>query len=164
MKALYVCVCVCASNISADQDYTDLRFSTWLLCGWKVCNLRFVLTTKIPLINDSIKRKYISWMYFIIMHQLIIFICITLICTLTFSPAQGWTGTKNWPGHFEPRQTFLWQCLYTVLLVYMYLSNNVKPTPSSQSRYFIHYLAETKRLLGLVNLLNNVQHMMGFWN
>ena len=42
---------MCAWNISADQDQTDLRFSTWLLRGWRVCNIGFVWTTNIPLIN-----------------------------------------------------------------------------------------------------------------
>ena len=46
-----VCLCVCASNISADQDQTDLRFSTWLLRGLRVCNVGYVWTTMIPLIN-----------------------------------------------------------------------------------------------------------------
>ena len=46
-----VCVCMCASNISADQDQTDLRFSTWLLHGSRVCNVAFVWTIMIPLIN-----------------------------------------------------------------------------------------------------------------
>ena len=46
-----MCLCMCASNISADQDQTDLRFSTWLPCGSRLCNVRFVWTTKIPLIN-----------------------------------------------------------------------------------------------------------------
>ena len=45
------CVCVCASNISAEQDQTDLRVSTWLLLGSRVCNVTFVWTTMIPLIN-----------------------------------------------------------------------------------------------------------------
>ena len=48
-------VCVCASNISADQDQIDLRLSTWLLSGSRVCNVEFVWTTKMPLnyfIND----------------------------------------------------------------------------------------------------------------
>ena len=46
-----VCVCMCGSNISADQDQTDLKFSTWLLLGSRVCNIAFVSTTIIPLIN-----------------------------------------------------------------------------------------------------------------
>ena len=50
-RNLCLCVCVCVSNISADQDQTDLRFSTWLLCSLRVCNVRFVWTTIIPLIN-----------------------------------------------------------------------------------------------------------------
>lgn len=41
---------------------------------------------------------------------------------------------------YEWKQTFLWHRLYTVLLVYMYLSNKFKPTPSSQSHYSIQYL------------------------
>ena len=43
-----VCVCMCGSNISADQDQTDLKFSTWLLLGSRVCNIAFVSTTIIP--------------------------------------------------------------------------------------------------------------------
>ena len=46
-----LCDCVCASNISADQDQTDLRFSIWLLLGLRLCNVRFVWTTVILLIN-----------------------------------------------------------------------------------------------------------------
>ena len=46
-----MCVCVCSSNISADQDQADLRVSTWLLFGSRVCNVRFVWTTMISLIN-----------------------------------------------------------------------------------------------------------------
>ena len=42
---------MCASKISADQDQTDLRVSTWLLCGSRVCHVGFVWTTMIPLIN-----------------------------------------------------------------------------------------------------------------
>ena len=38
-------------NISAHQNQTDLRFSTWLLLGSRVCNVTFVWTTMIPLIN-----------------------------------------------------------------------------------------------------------------
>ena len=45
------CVRVCSSNISADQDQTDLRVSTWLLLGSRVCQVGFVWTTMIPLIN-----------------------------------------------------------------------------------------------------------------
>ena len=48
---LCVCLCMCSSNISADQDQTDLRVSTWLLRGSRVCNIRFVWATMIPLIN-----------------------------------------------------------------------------------------------------------------
>ena len=51
-ESLSVCVSVCVSNISADQDQTDLRFSTWLLRGLRVCNIAFVWTTMIPLINN----------------------------------------------------------------------------------------------------------------
>uniref|UniRef100_A0A671Y7T8 NTR domain-containing protein n=1 Tax=Sparus aurata TaxID=8175 RepID=A0A671Y7T8_SPAAU len=48
---LSVGLCVCASNISADQDQTDLRFSAWLLRGLRVCNVGFLWTTMIPLIK-----------------------------------------------------------------------------------------------------------------
>ena len=48
---LSVCVSTCGSNISAHQDQTDLRFSPWLLRGSRVCNVAFVWTTMIPLIN-----------------------------------------------------------------------------------------------------------------
>ena len=51
---------MCASNISADQDQTDLRFSAWLLRGLRVCNVGFVWTTKIPLINDFINALRIA--------------------------------------------------------------------------------------------------------
>ena len=50
MKARNLCLCVCSSNISADQDQTDLRVSTWLLFGSRVCNIPFVWTAMIPLI------------------------------------------------------------------------------------------------------------------
>ena len=46
-----VILCMCASNISADQDQTDLRVSTWLLRGSRVCNVTFVWITMMPLIN-----------------------------------------------------------------------------------------------------------------
>ena len=50
-------MCVFASNISADQDQADLRFShTGLLRGLRVCNVGFVWTTMIPLINDLINN------------------------------------------------------------------------------------------------------------
>ena len=51
IKARNLCLCVrmCASNISANQDQTDLRL--WLLRGSRVCNVAFVWTTMIPLIN-----------------------------------------------------------------------------------------------------------------
>ena len=41
---------MCSSNNSVDQDQTDLRVSTWLLLGSRVCNVAFVWTTMIPLI------------------------------------------------------------------------------------------------------------------
>ena len=47
---LSVCMCVYASNISVDQDQTDLRVSTWLLRGSRVCNVAFVWTAMILLI------------------------------------------------------------------------------------------------------------------
>ena len=50
-----VCVCVCvsvyASNISADQDQTDLKLKTWLLHGSRVCDFAFVWTASTLLIN-----------------------------------------------------------------------------------------------------------------
>ena len=54
-----VCVCICASNISADQNQTDLRLSTWLLRGSRVCNVGFVWTAMIPLINYFINALQI---------------------------------------------------------------------------------------------------------
>ena len=58
-ESLSVClsVCVC-SNISADQDQTDLRFSTWLLRGLRVCNIGFKLfhscfTNSTSIVNHS---------------------------------------------------------------------------------------------------------------
>ena len=48
---LCLCVCVCIPQISADQDQTDLRVSTWLLRGARVCDFTFVWTAMIPLIN-----------------------------------------------------------------------------------------------------------------
>ena len=56
---LSVCLSVCASNISADLDQTDLRFSTWLLHGLRACNVRFVWTTMIVLINYFINASQI---------------------------------------------------------------------------------------------------------
>ena len=41
---------MCSSNISADQDQTDLRVSTWQLLGSRVCKVAFVWTAMIPLI------------------------------------------------------------------------------------------------------------------
>ena len=43
-KGISVCLCMCASNFSADQDQTDL-------CGSRVCNVALVWTTMIPFIN-----------------------------------------------------------------------------------------------------------------
>ena len=37
-----------------DQDQTDLRLKTWLSLGLRVCNVAFVWTAMIPLINDFI--------------------------------------------------------------------------------------------------------------
>ena len=45
-----VCLCMYSSNISADQDQTDLRVSTWLLHGSRVCHVAFVWTAMILLI------------------------------------------------------------------------------------------------------------------
>ena len=50
---------MCASNISADQDQTDLRVSTWLLRGSRVCNIAVVWTSMIPLINYLINSLQI---------------------------------------------------------------------------------------------------------
>ena len=54
-----LCVCVCSSNVSADQDQTDLRVSTWLLFGSRVCDVGFVWTAMIPLINYFINALQI---------------------------------------------------------------------------------------------------------
>ena len=48
---LSVCVRVYSANISADQDQSDLRVSTWLLRGSRVCDFAFVWTAMMPLIN-----------------------------------------------------------------------------------------------------------------
>ena len=56
---LSVCLPVCSSNISADQDQTDLRVSTWLLHGSRVCQVGFVWTAMIPLINYFINALQI---------------------------------------------------------------------------------------------------------
>ena len=50
---------MCASNMSADQDQTDLRVSTWQLHGSRVCNIAFVWTTMILLVNHSINALQI---------------------------------------------------------------------------------------------------------
>ena len=50
VASLCLCVCMYASNISVDQDQIDLRVSTWLLLGSRVCNVAFVWTAMIPLI------------------------------------------------------------------------------------------------------------------
>ena len=50
-ESLPVCLCEFASNISADQDQTDLRVSAWLLRGSRVCDVAFVWTTMILLLN-----------------------------------------------------------------------------------------------------------------
>ena len=42
-RSVCVCLCVWSSNISADQ--ADLRVSTWLLLGSRVCDVGFVWTT-----------------------------------------------------------------------------------------------------------------------
>ena len=59
LLSLYKCkeslsVRVCVSNISAHQDQTDLRVSTWLLRGSRVCNDAIFWTTVIPLIKSFI--------------------------------------------------------------------------------------------------------------
>ena len=54
-----VCVCFCESNISGDQDHTDLRLSTWLLCGSVVCIWAFAWTAMIPWINYFINALQI---------------------------------------------------------------------------------------------------------
>ena len=51
IKARNLCLCMCSSNISADQDQTDQRVSIGLLHGSRVCNVAFVWTTMISLIN-----------------------------------------------------------------------------------------------------------------
>ena len=52
MQGISVCLCVYVwSSISAHQDQSDLRFSTWLLRGSRVCNITFVWTTMTLLIN-----------------------------------------------------------------------------------------------------------------
>ena len=62
-RNLCVCVCVCVCGrvpqISADKHQTDLRFSTWLLHGSRVCNVRLVWTTMILSINDFINSLQI---------------------------------------------------------------------------------------------------------
>ena len=50
---------VCSSHISADQDQTDLRLTTWLLHGSVVCNVAFVWTAMILLINYFINALQI---------------------------------------------------------------------------------------------------------
>ena len=52
-----VCVCVWASNICADQ--TDLRLTTWLLRGSRVCDVGFVWTAMTPLMNYFINASWI---------------------------------------------------------------------------------------------------------
>ena len=52
-----VCVCVCVPQISLNQ--TDLRVSTWLMCGSRVCEVAFVWTTMIPLLNYFINALQI---------------------------------------------------------------------------------------------------------
>ena len=59
-RNLNVCLCMCCSNISADQDQTELRVSTWLLHGSRVCKVAFVWTTMIPLIIYFINALPIS--------------------------------------------------------------------------------------------------------
>ena len=51
IKARNLCLCMCSSNISADQDQTDQSVSIGLLHGSRVCNVAFVWTTMISLIN-----------------------------------------------------------------------------------------------------------------
>ena len=50
---------MCSSNISADQDHTDLRVSTWLLLGSRVCEIGFVWTAMTLLINYYINALQI---------------------------------------------------------------------------------------------------------
>ena len=56
-------VCVCSSNISGNYDQTDLRFTTWLLHGLRVCNIGFVWTAMILLINWVTPRSKSGWRY-----------------------------------------------------------------------------------------------------
>ena len=70
-ESLSVCVCVCLSvcvcvpQISADQDQTDLRFSTWLLRGLRVCNVRSVWNTMITHLKKQVdlylQRRELDW-------------------------------------------------------------------------------------------------------
>ena len=48
---LSVCLSVCSSNISVDQDQTDLRLTTLLLRGLRMCDVAFFWTAMVPLIN-----------------------------------------------------------------------------------------------------------------
>ena len=52
-------MCVCLSNISADQDQTELRPTTWLLRVSRVCDFAFVWTAMTPLINYFINALQI---------------------------------------------------------------------------------------------------------
>ena len=46
-ESLSVCLCVSASNISADQDQTNLKISAWLLLGSVACNVAVVWTAMV---------------------------------------------------------------------------------------------------------------------
>ena len=48
------------SNISVDQDQTDLRFTTWLLRVSMVCDFTFVWTAMILLINYFINALHFA--------------------------------------------------------------------------------------------------------
>ena len=58
-ESLSVSVCVCLSNISAAQDRTDLRLTTWLLCISRMCNFAFFWTAMTPVINYFINALQI---------------------------------------------------------------------------------------------------------
>ena len=60
LSCLCVCVYVSVPQISEDEDLTDLRVSTWLLRGSRMCNVAFVWTAMIPWINYFINALQFS--------------------------------------------------------------------------------------------------------
>ena len=57
IKARNLCVCVCVCVCVPQISQTEMRFSTWLLCGLRVCSIGFVWTTSIYCVNTVCQNE-----------------------------------------------------------------------------------------------------------